>query len=181
MDNLLKLSDYAKLIGKTPQAVRKAIGDGRIKKGVTQGKRGYLIDAAVANREWNSNTDESQQRTAEVIRQGKASAAGMEQLPNAPSYSKARAIGEVYKSKLLELEFKEKAGQLINADEATAAQFKITRIFRDAVQNIPVRVVSELAAIVGELTPDKRHEMMLVMQREIDRSLTQLADSDGIG
>lgn len=180
MDNLLKLSDYAKLIGKTPQAVRKAIGDGRIKKGVTQGKRGYLIDAAVANREWNSNTDESQQRTAEVIRQGKASAAGVD-MPSAPSYSKARAIGEVYKSKLLELEFKEKAGQLIDASEATAAQFKITRIFRDAVQNIPVRVVSELAAIVGEITPDKRHEMMLVMQREIDRSLTQLAESDGIG
>ena len=72
MDNLLKLSEYAKLVSKTPQAVRKAISDGRIRKGVSQGKRGYLIDPAVANKEWNSNTDQSQQRNPDAIRAGKS-------------------------------------------------------------------------------------------------------------
>jgi hypothetical protein len=173
MDNLLKLSDYAKLVGKTPQAVRKAIGDGRIKNGVTKGKRGYLLDPSVATKEWNSNTDESQVRTAQAL------TPAVESSLSGINYTKARAIGETYKARLLELEYKEKSGQLILADDAKIAQFKISRIFRDAVQNIPVRVVSELAAVVGDVSQDKRHEMMLIMQREIDRALTQLADTDG--
>lgn len=179
MDNLLKLAEYAQKIGKTPQAVRKAITDGRLKESVSKGRRGYLIDPIVADREWGKNTDAGQQREADVIRRGQMVAQGKD-VAGAPSYSRARAIGESYKAKLLELEFKEKSKQLIPADEAALAQFKIARIFRDAVQNIPVRVVSELAALLGDIPSEKRHEMMLVMQREIDRALTQLADSDGI-
>tara|TARA_B100001059_G_C17758933_1_gene541642 strand:+ start:402 stop:947 length:546 start_codon:yes stop_codon:yes gene_type:complete len=179
MTKFIKLADYAKLVGKTPQAVRKAIKDGRIKDGYKQGRRGYLIDAEVANREWDSNTDQSQQRSSEVIRQGQAASAGVEPAGGAINYSKARAVGETYKARLLELEYREKSNQLIPADDAKLAQFKISRIFRDAVQNIPVRVVSELAAIVGDISTEKRHEMMLVMQREIDRSLTQLAEANG--
>jgi hypothetical protein len=179
MANLVKLADYAKLVGKTPQAVRKAIKDGRIKKGASQGRRGYMIDPDTATKEWNSNTDQRQQRTAEAIRHGQEAAAGIEQPLPGINYSRARAVGETYKARLLELEFKEKSAELISANEAKLAQFKISRIFRDAVQNIPVRVVSELAAIVGDVSKEKRHEMMLVMQREIDRALTQLADSNG--
>lgn len=181
MSKLVKLSDYARLIGKTPQAVRKAIKEGRIKNGVSQGRRGYMIDPDVATRELGDNTDQRQQRPADVIREGKAVSSGAEPALQGINYSRARAVGETYKARLLELEFKEKSAQLINADEAKLAQFKISRIFRDAVQNIPVRVVSELAAIVGDISKEKRHEMMLVMQREIDRALTQLADSNGIG
>lgn len=177
MNNLIKLSEYATLVGKTPQAVRKAISDGRIKKGVTKGRRGYLIDAVVATGEWNSNTDESQVRTSDNSRQ--TTAPSVETPLSSINYTKARAIGETYKARLLELEYKERSIQLISANDAKIAQFKISRIFRDAVQNIPVRVVSELAAIVGEVSQEKRHEMMLVMQREIDRALTQLADSNG--
>lgn len=178
MDNLLKLSEYAKLISKTPQAVRKAISDGRIRKGVSQGKRGYLIDPAVANKEWNSNTDQSQQRNPDAIRAGKSYTASDSEPLQGINYSKARAVAETYKARLLELEYKEKSGQLISADDAKNAQFKISRVFRDAVQNIPVRVVSELAAIVGDVSKEKRHDMMLVMQREIDRSLEQLTSKN---
>jgi hypothetical protein len=53
------------------------------------------------------------------------------------------------------------------------------RLFRDAVQNIPIRVVNELAAVMGDVPPEKRHDMMLIMQREINRALEQLADSSG--
>lgn len=177
---VVKLTDYAQLLGVSPQAVRKAIKEGRIKDGVTKGERGYLIDVDVANKEWNRNTNQSLRRSAEAINAGKAVASGAQQLQTSGleiNYSKARAFGEQFKAKLLELEYREKAAQLIRADEAKLAQFQVVRVFRDAVQNVPVRVVSELAAVVGDLSAEKRHEMLQVLNREVNNALTQLADN----
>lgn len=175
----IKLTEYAQQIGISPQAVRKAIREGRIKEGVSQGARGYLINPEIANRELNRNTNQALRRSAETINAGKAVATGAKDVQTTGlevNYSKARAFGEQFRAKLLELEYREKAGQLIRAEDAHAAQYKVIRLFRDAVQNIPVRVVSELAAVVGDLAPDKRHEMLLILQREINHALTQLAD-----
>ena len=52
-------------------------------------------------------------------------------------------------------------------------------MFRDAVQNIPVRIVNELAAVVGDVEPGKRHEMLMIMQREINQALEELANGAG--
>lgn len=178
------VGEYAKRRGVSPQAIRKAIASGRLRNSVQRKATGYVIDPEVADAEWTANTQHERSVPAEAINRGKAAAKGdgaaLQFDPNmGKSYSQFRAYGEGYKAKLLELEYKERAGLLVRVDEVKAQQFKTVRLFRDAVQNIPVRVVNELAAIVGDLPPDKRHEMMLVMQREIDRTLSQLADSGG--
>lgn len=165
----VKLADFASSMGVSPQAVRKAIKEGRIKNGVKKGRRGYLIDTDIARQEWGDNTDSSQQRPREAIGD----------LPPNINYSKARAYGEQFKAKLLELEFREKAGQLIKVDDAKIAQFKVNRMFRDAVQNIPIRIQAEIAAVMGNITPEQKHEILLIMQREINNVLTRLADSNG--
>jgi hypothetical protein len=154
---IVTLAEYATLKGVSPQAIRKAISEGRLKQSVERKPRGYQIDVKLADAEWKLSFD---------------SRIGT-------NYSQFRAYGEGYKAKLLELEYKEKAGLLVRADVVSTGQFKIIRMFRDAVQQIPIRVVSELAAIVGDVSPALRHEMTLVMQREIDRCLEQLAENDG--
>jgi hypothetical protein len=179
----IKVAEYAAMRGVSPQAVRKAINSGRLRRSVVRDGRSYMIDVDIADAEWGRNTASEQVRTAEQINAGKAAAqdrvADTPSLKGAPSYAQARAYGEGFKAKLLELEFRERAGQLTRKDDVTNATFKTFRLVRDAVQNIPIRVVNELAAIVGDVEPEKRHEMMLVMQREINRALEQFADGNG--
>lgn len=180
------VAQYAAHRGISPQAVRKAIKEGRLKRALSHDGRRTLIDQAAADREWDANTQESKRRPAASINAGKAAAQGrpVQSGAQAPqielNYTKARAIREHFAAKLAELEYREKAGQLLRADDVKLAVFKTNRLFRDAVQNIPIRVVNELAALVGDVPPEQRHEMMQVMQREIDRALEQLSESDGL-
>ena len=180
---ILSVPEYAKHRGVSPQAVRKAIKEGRLRQAVIQQGRNYRIDQAAADVEWRRNTSQAQQRSADQINTGKAAAQGLletgaDGMP-AVNYSRARAYGEGFKAKLLELEYKEKARQLTRVDEVKMGTFKMVRTFRDALQNTPIRIVNELAAIVGDVEPAKRHEMQIVMQRELNRCLESLADTDG--
>jgi len=177
--------EYAQHRGISPQAVRKAIKEGRLSKSVTEVNGQRVIDVVLADVEWKQNTQHSKRRPPEVINAGKAAAQGLAP-PMQPqgagvelNYSKARAVREHFAAKMGELEYREKAGQLVRADEVKNATFKTMRLFRDAVQNIPIRVVNELAAIVGDVAPERRHEMMQVMQREIDQALEQISGSNG--
>lgn len=173
----VKLSEFADLIKVSPQAVRKAIKEGRIKEGAIKGKRGWLIEPNLAIKEWKENTNSSQQRLSSDNEQTKQQGAD---LPPNISYTKARAYGEQFKAKLLELEFREKAGMLVKADDIKIQQFKTVRLLRDAIENIPIRIVNEVSAVAGVKDPEMRHEIMLIMQREIKSALTSIADSNGI-
>ena len=173
---LVKLSDYAAIKGVSPQAVRKAIKEKRLTDSVKKEGRGYLIDSELADKEWQQNTNESQQRSPQAINIGKSIA----ERSAVPNYTQARAFAEQYKAKLLELEFREKAKDLVRVHDVKVAVYKTNRQFRDAVNNIPIRIVSEMAAVVGNLSKEKEHEMLLIMQREIRTALEQLADSNGV-
>ena len=179
----VSVKQYAAHRGISVQAVRKAIRDGRLAKSSYRNGKEWVIDESTADQEWDANTQRTKSRTSEQINNGKAAAKGLIEPTQSGgvevNYSKARAYGEGFKAKLLELEFREKAGQLVRVDDVKSETFKTVRLFRDAVLNIPVRVVNELSAVVGDLEPEKRHEMMLIMQREINLALQQLADSSG--
>ena len=176
------VSEFAKRKGISVQAVRKAIREGRLGRAAYKKGNTYVIDYELASRLYDENTQGSKRRSAEQINIGKAAAQGKADPvigEQAFSYSKARAYGEGFKAKLLELEFREKSGQLVRVDEVKSSTFKVVRMFRDAVQNIPIRIVNELAAVCGDLEPEKRHEMLMIMQREINSALEELADGAG--
>ena len=179
---MVTVKDYAAHRGISVQAVRKAIREGRLGRAAYKKGNSYVIDKDLADQAFDKNTNPSLRRSAEQINSGKAAAQGRAE-PAAPeqalSYSKARAYGEGFKAKLLDLEFREKSGQLVRADEVKTSTFKVVRMFRDAVQNIPVRIVNELAAVVGDVEPGKRHEMLMIMQREINQALEELANGAG--
>lgn len=182
---LISVAEFAKRREISPQAVRKAISSGRLKACVVRKGNSYQLDSETADREWEANTMQARSNPASVINAGKAAAKGMGGgLQFDPSmgknYSQFRAYGEGFKAKLLELEYREKAGQLTRTDEVKAATFKTFRLVRDAMQNIPIRVVNEMAAVIGDVDPEKRHEMLLIMQREIDKAFNATADRDGL-
>lgn len=57
--------------------------------------------------------------------------------PRVPPFAESRAINEAYKARLAKLEFEEKSGKLVNADEVKAAWFKHITAAKTRIMGIP--------------------------------------------
>ncbi|MEO5363840.1 MAG: hypothetical protein H7838_09495 [Magnetococcus sp. DMHC-8] len=64
----------------------------------------------------------------------------------APNYQISRAVRETYNAKLTRLEYEEKTGKLLNAEEVAKEAFALARRVRDRLLNIPSRMASVLAS-----------------------------------
>ncbi|MBU2744284.1 hypothetical protein, partial [Acidithiobacillus caldus] len=81
----------------------------------------------------------------------------------APDYQTSRAIREAYAARLAKLEFEERTGKLINADEVKVKYFNLARLLRDRIQQIPRKVAPQIvAAVVAQ--PDQRVVEDLLME-----------------
>lgn len=181
---LIKLAEYAAQLNVVPQAVRKAIAEGRIKDGATRQGRSWLIDPDVASREWGKNTAPQYQQS-EAIKAGRqrqmAAAAAGGAPANIPSMAQGQAIKTAYQAKLLQLEFEERSGKLVSAEEMRRQRFDSGRQVRDAVLRIGPQMIGEIAKAAGGLSPDQRAEVLLVIQRYLVGALEALADGAGQG
>lgn len=65
---------------------------------------------------------------------------------NAPTYAESRAIREAYQARLARLDYEERSGKLVNADQVKADAFKAGRTVRDALLNISGRIAHQLAS-----------------------------------
>ncbi|MEY3929481.1 MAG: hypothetical protein RLZZ516_1191 [Cyanobacteriota bacterium] len=190
----VKLAEYAEQLDVSVQAVRKAIAEGRIKAGAKKrsadetpgqsGRPGWWIDPEVANREWGKNTA-PQKRHSEAIKAGR-----QRQLNGGgesdggggyrgPSMNQAQTIKAGYQAKLLALEYEERSGQLVRADEVRRQQFEAGRRVRDAVLRIGPQMIGEIAKAAGGLSAEQRAEVLLVIERYQVKALEGLADGAG--
>jgi hypothetical protein len=133
-----------------------------------------FIDPAVADRMWNQRTDQTQQRVAtrrEMGREppkspenqlqvdlfGELGISSQEDQKDEPAvqsknsqgmygdaYSKARSVKETYQAKLAELEFRERAGNLVDKTELGQMLFNISSSVLQSIMNIP----SQISAII---------------------------------
>lgn len=158
----LSIRAYARHRGVSHTAVRKALASGRI----TASDDG-TIDPARADEAWATSTNLSKPRNS-VIGTSKAprstpaslrtangavdveplsspkSSAGPGRL--ASSYADSRAARESYLARLAKLEFEERSGKLVAADEVRAQVFALGRRMRDAMLALPDRVAPVLVA-----------------------------------
>ena len=179
---MLKLEEYAESIDVSPQAVRRAIADGRIKAGAKREGRRWLIDPKVANEEWGKNTS-PQYRQGPAIKAGRqrqlAGAAAQGPGPGMPTMAQGQAIKTAYQAKLLQLEFEERSGKLVSAEEMSRARFESGRRVRDAVLRVGPQMIGEIAKAAGGMTPDQRADVLLVIERNLVGALEALADGAG--
>lgn len=153
----LNLSQYARLRGCSVEAVRVAIKSGRLVNAVSKNEKGKtLIDPVVANLEWAANTDGSKQHNIknkpprpEPITPFLKHGVDIEEVAGGKGItaSQGRDILEVYKAKLAKLEYEEKVGKLIDSEKVKTSAFKIARMVRDSLLNIPDRLAAELSGI----------------------------------
>lgn len=90
-----------------------------------------------------------------------------------PTYAQSRAIREAYQARLAKLDFEERSGRLVPADQVKADAFKAARQVRDAMMNIPDRVAMELA---NEFDPARIHEKLAAEIRVALESLAGAAE-----
>jgi len=189
---LISVAEFAAQRGVSPQAVRKAIKAGRLKRSVERkGPRNYVIDPEMAALEWERNTAPHQQRTAEQINTGKARARGEDVEAPGPmpppgnkggagTYASAKAAAEGYKAMLLKLDYEERSGKLVEKAAAERAFAAAGMQVRDAVMRTAQQMVGEIATAVGGLSQEQRATVMQVIDRHHVRALEELVRAAGV-
>lgn len=164
----LSIRAYAQHRGVSHTAVAKAIKAGRISV-----EPDGTIDPAKADAQWASNTLPSQSLNIGAKKPAAkvetppvstpVSTPPLETRAAAPDYQTSRAIREAYAARLAKLEFEERTGKLINADEVKVKYFNLARLLRDRIQQIPRKLAPQIvAAVVAQ--PDQRVVEDLLME-----------------
>lgn len=192
MGERLSARAYANRRGCSHSAVNKAIAAGRLRGALSVDHRGKTwIDPAIADREWSENTNPVQQREQSSRaggvppgtvppNQGQPKSESQPGLfesddpPQAaagqrsPSLARVQAHRIAYQAALARLEYEERSGKLVVADEVRAEAFRVARAVRDKMRMIPVRVGPILAA---ETDPQSCIELLA---KEIELALEDL-------
>jgi hypothetical protein len=155
---------YARHRGVAISTVQEAIARGRIST-LPDGQ----INSDVADEEWARNTRQSAPPAGARRSQQEDDVDAF----GASQYNKARAVREHYQARLAKLEFEEKTGKLIPADEVKVTAFNLFRRYRDHMLNIPDRLAAILAA---EAEAAKCYE---ILASEIRKALNEFADANG--
>lgn len=170
MGELVSQRAYAKMRGISQPAVSKAVTDGRIK--LVNGK----IDPDQADRDWDRNTDKAQQRghwrgtaTADRVAQATSSPPTGDDDAKIPDFNRSRSIKAAFDAQMARLEYQEKIGKLIPADEARLKRFNQARQARDLLLAIPDRIAPVLA---GETDQFEVHRLLSEELRRVCEAIS---------
>jgi len=177
---LISQREYARRRGVTHVAVQRAIKTGRIS--TVNGQ----IDPALADLQWQENTDQSKPRNRITGNPKQAKAPGEPSEPmdlgvtdeviggpsTASGYAKARAARELYQAQLAKLELDRQRGTLVRADEVRLGAFNMARKARDQLIALPERLATVLAAI------QEPAEVQRILEEEIERICQEIADAE---
>lgn len=169
MAELLTASDYARHRGVSPAAVSKAIESGRLKHCLVNANgKVRITSAAMADLEWDANTNQAKAPPA----------AGSATLPLEPSdeptsFNAAQTAERNWKAKLLEIEYRTRVSELVDAKEVEARIVDDYTRVKTKLLGVPRRVK---AALPHLSTTD-----ILTLDALIRESLEDLASSKPAG
>ncbi len=178
MPKWVSVAALARALNVSYAAVTTAINKGRLRDSIQQSASGrYQIDLDKALQEWEQNTDVIKAQNAYS---GQSSATIENHFTKpiksaAPAFSESRAIKEAYLARLAKLEYEERVGQLVSAEDVKEEAFKLARIVRDALLNIPERLSAELAA---ETDSHRIHQRLKAALIDVLQELTPHAASN---
>lgn len=132
---MISLRAYAKRRGVSAMAVSNAVKAGRLKDSVTRDENGApkIADPDLADREWEANTQHEKRAQAEFHKEDPTAREGMTQ-------SEASAVEKVWKAKLAEQEYRERAKELVEVAEVEAQISETFSEVRTKLLGIPTRL-----------------------------------------
>lgn len=157
---LVSKNEYAELRGVSRQAVYYAIRTGKIADAIQPDGK---IDAALADQLWANNTHPTSGYSGHMSKRGQRKAPDIEAVievvkgaginPDAPPpLVESKTLQAAYQARLAQIEYEQKSGQLVDADDVKKAAFKAARVTRDAILAIPDRVAAQFAGMTDPYT-----------------------------
>lgn len=189
MTQLLGLREYARHRSVSHTAVRKAILAGRIAGALLPvAGGGYKIDRDAADRLWDANTDEAQQRDAppppsgppvgvptaldlfgQPIDPATPASAVDGTAPPPGSFAAYRAERERWNGEMTKLRYRTLARELVATSAVRDLFGRLSRSTRDALQGLGPVVAAEVS------DPAERARVEARAREEVDRILSELA------
>ncbi len=169
MPNLISPTEYARQRCVHHTTVLKAIRTGRIT--LINGK----IDPEVANIQWEKNTRPRMDfpKTSPVVPAPKDIGLPLPKadalIPAEHDLRLARAKREYHEANIAEMRYRQKAGELVELHQVTLAYTALAAQLRAALERIPDKLSSRLAA---ESDP---HAIHILLTQELDQSLEDMA------
>ena len=166
----IKIPEYARMVDLSSQYVRRIIAKGIItKKAIKKKGKRVLVDPVQANidREKNHAPENRKPKLKPTVEEKEtvSKQAGTRTM----DYNEARRLNEQYKAGLKKLDYDQKSGRLIPADEVEREYFDIARTVRDSLMNIPGRINAILAAEIDEVKVNE------ILTQEITQALEVLS------
>lgn len=171
MSELIGIREAARRLGVSDTAVHKAIKAGRVTvAGRTEKSDRPLVAWPQVQDDWLANSDTSKRshvgskgsprrdadpvpavplpvsaRPDEVPLRAPPAAQAEQRQSNAPSYAQSRAVREAYQARLAKLEFEQKSGKLVDADEVKVRWFKLVTAAKTKILGIPAACKTRVA------------------------------------
>lgn len=155
------------LSGGTLKAVQKAIQSGRI-----QTEPGGKINPALADDQWDENTNDARATDPEQF-SGDGNAAGNRATQQLRA---ARLIRETFQARLVKMDFDEKSRTLINKDTVYKQQFAASRKLRDKLLTLGDRIapIVKGKANITEIAEAANTEVRIALREFVE----ELNDGD---
>tara|TARA_R100000234_G_C4998201_1_gene179021 strand:+ start:95 stop:595 length:501 start_codon:yes stop_codon:yes gene_type:complete len=129
---LISRSEAARLKNVTPQAVYKAINQGRVTPVVDNDGK-VMLDKDAFESDWEKTYHPNQMKKVNNYHKPRQKAVSS----NIPAYEESRARTEHLKAELLEIERKQKEQQLVDSKQVQAKWLEVISIAKNKVLGIP--------------------------------------------
>ena len=173
---ILSVPEFAKLVEVSRQRILKAIETGVLSNSITIDKstkrKLYKVNEKKGLKEWEAHIDPAKKRD-----NGKQSETrDMDKKENEPSaYQKSKAAREFFNAKIARLNYEERAGTLVDAEEVKKESYKIGRRVRASMLGLPERVAAELANM------KEPREIAVYLKEQIAGALKDLDNINNVG
>ena len=134
---LVNQKEFARLQGVSPPYINKKVKDGTIN----------LVNGLI-------NVDEARvalnnSREPGINRKPVKDAPDVNHQTAATGYGQAKAVRETYMAKMARLDFEERTGKLVSAEDVETAAFNVGRLVRDGMLTLPDRISPLFPDAVG--------------------------------
>lgn len=180
-EKLLSTTAFAALVGISRQRVVDGIKSGILTTAVIKvkqrGRDVYKIYEGRGLKQWNDHIDPAKQRDQEKQNETRALSTPPEETgENGLShYQKAKAHKELFTAKMAELQYREKAGELVPAAQVKAESFRIARRVRDSIMGVGERIAAELVNM------DDARVISVFIKEQIAVALKDLDSLNNVG
>ena len=172
----ISIREFARRMGVTDGAVRKAIRVGKIASGVIYDEKGrLLINLEVATAEWSKNFNPNYERNDNLHKNLTAASASKDGQIQPPTLT-GRSLIEIKKMQaevrlqLDAIELRKAKGELVDKKKVYAQLFTMGQEMRATFQAIPDRVIDSI------LAAKDRNEAHNILSLAISEALLQLSE-----